>query len=125
MNERQTAAVNVVIGTLVVASVVSEPGPGQVLETLQSSPVLLGIGLLGTTLAVVAERADRRFERRATAALLAVVLVVPILASGHAVAGFDGVRAAGVLVMLGAVGVSGAKLFRMQSGGSGTADGAE
>lgn len=116
---------NVVIGTLSVAGLVVEPGPRRLLGTLQSSPVLLAVGLLGATLAIGAERADERFDRRGATVLLAVILVVPVLAVGHAVAGVAGVRAAGVLVMLGVVGISAVKLLRKQSGESGRAEVAE
>jgi hypothetical protein len=125
MNERQTAAVNVVIGSLVLVSTVAQPGPRRLLATLQSSPALLGIGLLGAALAVVADRADRRLDRRATTALLAVLLVVPLLVAGHAVAGFIGVRATVSLAMLGVVVVSAVKLLRTQSGAPPTADAGE
>ncbi|MFC5367648.1 hypothetical protein [Salinirubrum litoreum] len=125
MNERQTAAANVVIGSLVLVSIVAQPGPRQLLATLQSSPALLGIGLFGTALAVVAEQADRRFDWRGASALLAVVLVVPLLAAGYAVAGLVGVRVTASLVMLGVVVISVVKLLRTQSGGSETADAVE
>jgi hypothetical protein len=116
VNERQAAAVNVVLGTLVVASLVGEPGPRQVLATLKSSPTLVGVGLLGAALAVVGERAARRFDWRGANALLGVALVVPVLAVGHAVSGLAGVRVAALTVVLGAVGGSTTKL--LPSGGS-------
>jgi hypothetical protein len=125
VNERQQAAVNVVIGTVVAGGLVVEPGPRQVLATLQSSPVLLAVGLFGIALVTLAERADRRFDRRGASALLTVILAVPMLAAGHAVAGVAGVRTVGALVMLGVVGVSAVRLLQTQSGAPPTADAGE
>ena len=120
MNERQEAAVNLVVGVASILAMVLEPGLQAVLAPLRSSPTLLGVGLLSVGVVVAAARVERRFDRTVVTAVLAVVVVATVFAAGYAVSGLAGVQVAILLGLVGLVGVSAVRLVRTVSGASAT-----
>jgi hypothetical protein len=112
MNERQTAAVNLVVGLVGALSLLLEPGVEQVLAPLRSSATLLGVGLLGVGVVVAVAQAERRLGLAGVTAVLAVAAVVPVLAAGYAVSGLAGVRATILVGLLALVAVSALRLVQ-------------
>ena len=122
MNERQAAAVNLVMSVAGILAVVLEPGLQAVLAPLRASRTLLGVGLISVGVTVVGARAERRFGRTGATAVLMVVAVTAMLAAGYAVSGLAGVRVTLLLGMVGLVGVSAVRLLRTVSGATATAE---